>query len=156
MSEPEQVCTFYLHEQFFGVPVREVQEVIRYQEMTFVPLAPREICGLINLRGQIVMALDLRRRMGLPERAADARPTNVVVRTDNGAGSQMVDEIGDVIEVTGEYFECPPDTLRGPARELIRGVHKLQGRLLLVLETERVLRCDEKEHGETARPLRPS
>lgn len=152
----EQVCTFYLQGHFFGVPVREVQEVIRYQEMTRVPLAPAEICGLINLRGQIVMAIDLRRRMGFPQRSRDARPTNVVIRTESGAVSLMVDEIGDVIEVTGESFECPPETLRDVAKDLIHGVHKLQGKLLLVLNLEHILRCGEKDAGEAARALRPS
>jgi purine-binding chemotaxis protein CheW len=152
----EQVCTFYLQGHFFGVPVREVQEVIRYQEMTRVPLAPAEICGLINLRGQIVMAIDLRRRMGFPERPNDSRATNVVIRTESGAVSLMVDEIGDVIEVTGESFECSPETLRGVAKDLIHGVHKLQDKLLLVLNLEHVLRCGEKDAGELARALRPS
>ena len=136
MIASQQFCTFYLDGLFFGVEVQKVQEVIRYQEMTRVPLASRVISGLINLRGQIVTAIDLRRRLGLAERPADKLPMNVVVRSDEGAVSLLVDEIGDVQEVQEELFERPPETLQGEARNLIRGTYKLENRLLLVLDTE--------------------
>ena len=137
MAKTQQFCTFVLKDQFFGVPVEQVQEVIRYQEMTRVPLVPQVIRGLINLRGQIVMALDLRRRFGMEERPDSQLPMNVVVRTDDGAVSFLVDEIGDVLEVDEESFERPPETLQGHARELVHGVYKLQERLMLVLDTDR-------------------
>ena len=136
MSSATQYCTFTLDGLFVGVEVQKVQEVIRYQEMTRVPLASRVISGLINLRGQIVTAIDLRRRLGLAERPADKLPMNVVVRSDEGAVSLLVDEIGDVQEVQEELFERPPETLQGEARNLIRGTYKLENRLLLVLDTE--------------------
>ncbi|MFZ0951647.1 MAG: chemotaxis protein CheW [Candidatus Sulfotelmatobacter sp.] len=142
MASSELFCTFFLDRHFFGVPVQQVQEVIRYQEMTRVPLVPQVpqvVRGLINLRGQIVTAIDLRRRLGMSERCADHLPMNVVVRTDDGALSLLVDEIGDVIEVEEKTFEQPPQTLKGVAREMIRGVHKLPERLLLLLDTERVV-----------------
>ena len=134
-----QFTTFYLEGHYFGIEVQKVQEVIRYQEMTSVPLAPPEIRGLINLRGQIVTAMDLRRRLEMPDRPADQLPMNVVVRTPDGSVSLLVDEIGDVIEVEDERFEQPPDTLQGVARSLIRGAYKLEGRLMMVLDTERVI-----------------
>ncbi len=136
-TDERQFCTFYLGDLYFAVGVREVQEVIRYQEMTRVPLAPGVVNGLINLRGQIVTAIDLRRRLGLPDRPAEQLPMNVVVRSDDGAVSLLVDEIGDVVEVDPETFERAPETLRGVARELIRGVYKRQGELLLALDTDR-------------------
>ncbi len=139
MAQSEQFCTFFLDGHFFGVPVQQVQEVIRYQEMTRVPLVPQVVSGLINLRGQIVTAIDLRRRLSMAERPADQLPMNVVVRTDDGALSLLVDEIGDVIEVEEKTFEQPPETLKGIARDIIRGVHKLPERLLLLLNTERVV-----------------
>jgi purine-binding chemotaxis protein CheW len=139
MANSELFCTFFLDGHFFGVPVQQVQEVIRYQEMTRVPLVPQVVSGLINLRGQIVTAIDLRRRLAMSERLADQLPMNVVVRTDDGALSLLVDEIGDVIEVEEKTFEQPPETLKGIAREMIRGVHKLPERLLLLLNTERVV-----------------
>jgi purine-binding chemotaxis protein CheW len=142
MAEEKQFCTFFLDGLFFGVGVQKVQEVIRFQEMTRVPQAPPVVGGLINLRGQIVTALDLRRRLELREREAGQRPMNVVVRTDDGVVSLLVDEIGDVVEVDQESFEPPPETLRGVARELVLGVYKLKERLLLLLDTERVVNLE--------------
>lgn len=139
MANAQQFCTFYVDRQFFGVPVQQVQEVIRYQEMTRVPLVPRVIRGLINHRGQIVVAIDLRRRLNAPERPEDQLPMNVVVRTADGALSLLVDEIGDVLEVQEETFERPPETLQGIARELVLGVHKLPVGLLLILDTEKAV-----------------
>lgn len=141
----QQFCTFFVDRQFFGVPVQQVQEVIRYQEMTRVPLVPRVIRGLINLRGQIVVAIDLRRRLKAPDRAEDQLPMNVVVRTADGAVSLLVDEIGDVLEVHDETFERPPDTLQSASRDLVLGVHKLPNRLLLILDTDKAVNGVEQE-----------
>jgi purine-binding chemotaxis protein CheW len=129
-------CTFYLASHHFGIEVERIQEILRYQEMTAIPQAPVEVSGLINLRGQIVPAIELRRRLGMPERGADLLPTNVVLLTEDGAVSLLVDEIGDVLEVDEASFEAPPDNLRGVSRELIRGVYKLAHGLLLVLDAE--------------------
>ena len=139
MHATRQLCTFYLDGHFFGVDAQSVQEVIRYQEMTVVPLTPECVKGLINLRGQIVTAIDMRKRLGLQDRPADKLPMNVVVRSDEGAVSLLVDQIGDVIEVSSEDFESPPDTLRGPTRELVQGTYKLDGKLLLVLNTTEIV-----------------
>ena len=139
MITSNQLCTFTIGENLYGVDAQQVQEVIRYQEMTRVPMSPAVISGLINLRGQIVTALDLRERLGLEPREDDKLPMNVVVRSDDGAVSLLVDQIGDVIEVSPENFESPPDTLRGKARDLIQGAYKLEGRLLLLLDCERAV-----------------
>jgi purine-binding chemotaxis protein CheW len=104
-----------------------------------VPLASPVVRGLINLRGQIVTGLDLRRRLLLEERDEKQLPMNVVVRHDDGAVSLLVDEIGDVIEVDEDSFEGPPDTLDSKARELICGVYKLDTSLMHVLDTEKTL-----------------
>lgn len=133
MTNTRQFCTFYLDGHFFGVPVEQVQEVIRYLDMTRVPLVPDVVRGLINLRGQIVTAIDLRRCLGMPDRAGVELPMNVVVRTDDGPVSLLVDQIGDVLEVEQDTCEAPPETLQGPVRSLVRGVYKLAGQLLLEL-----------------------
>ncbi len=148
MANIQQFCTFFLKDQFFGVPVQQVQEVIRYQEMTRVPLTPPVIRGLINLRGQIVTAVDLRRRFAMEDRPESQLPMNVVVHTDDGAVSFLVDEIGDVLEVEEESFERTPETVQGQTRELVRGVYKLPERLMMVLDTERAVT------GEDAGPAR--
>jgi purine-binding chemotaxis protein CheW len=135
----KQLATFYAGDRYLGIDVTRVQEVIRHQEITRAPLAAREIRGLINLRGQIVLALDLRRRLGLDPREDGAPPMNVVIRTDEGLVSLLVDRIGDVRNVEEDLFEEPPETLQGPARELIRGAYKLDDALLLELDTDRAL-----------------
>jgi len=132
----QQFCTFLLDGYLFGVPVPQVQEVIRYQPMTPIPLAPGAVEGLINLRGQIVVAIDLRRRLGLANRPAGELPMNVVVRTADSVVSLLADEIGDVIEVDESTFEAAPETLRGAVRFMILGVHKLEGQLLHLLDTD--------------------
>ncbi len=137
MVASRQLCTFYLDNHFFGVDAQSVQEVIRYQEMTRVPLTPDCVSGLINLRGQIVTAIDMRKRFGLPERPTDKLPMNVVIRNDEGAVSLLVDQIGDVIEVSEDDFETPPETLRGLSRELVQGTYKLEGKLLMLLNSEK-------------------
>ena len=139
MTDSKQFSTYFLNGLFLGVEVLKVQEVIRYQEMTRVPLAPNMIQGLINLRGQIVTAIDLRRRLDLPPRPEGQLPMTVVVRSEDGAVSLLVDEIGDVVEIQDEAYERPPETLKGVARELVTGVYKLKDRLLLILDTERTV-----------------
>ncbi|MGE3957489.1 MAG: chemotaxis protein CheW [Vicinamibacterales bacterium] len=137
-----QFSTFYVDGLYFGVEVLKVQELIRYQEMTRVPLAHGVIRGLINLRGQIVTAVDMRKRLDTPERPQDQMPMNVVVRVDDGAVSLLVDEIGDVVAVQDDQFEAAPQTIRGRANELVTGVYKLDGHLLLVLDVERAVSVD--------------
>jgi purine-binding chemotaxis protein CheW len=139
MPRDRQFCTFLVDGLYFGIEVLQVQEVIRFQEMTRVPLSNPSIKGLINLRGQIVTAIDLRRGLELPDRPEGNLPMNVVVRTGDGAVSLLVDEIGDVVNVEPDTFERPPETLSGIARELISGVYKLKERLLLVMDTEKAI-----------------
>ena len=149
-ANQQQFCTFYIQGLLFGVEVETVQEVIQHQEMTGVPLAPAVVAGLINLRGQIVTAIDLRRRLGVGDRPGDALPMNVVVRTGDGAVSLLVDEIGDVVEVEQRDFEEAPDTLDSTSRELIRGVYKLKKELLLILDTQRSVNISASA-GESGR-----
>jgi purine-binding chemotaxis protein CheW len=137
VTATRQFATFHLAGLFLGVDVLKVQEVMRYQEMTRVPIAPAMVEGLINLRGQIITAIDLRRRLDLPPRTDGELPLNIVVRTDDGAVSFLVDEIGDVVQIDESRFERVPETLSGLARDLIHGVYKLDDSLLLILDTER-------------------
>lgn len=146
--ETKQLCTFFVAGYLFGLDVTKVQEVIRYQEMTPVPLAPSTVRGLINLRGQIVTAIDLRLRLGLPARDADALPLNVVARHGDGVVSLLVDEIGDVVDVDEGSFEGPPETLSAKSRALIEGVYKLEPQLLLLLNTELAVRVDARTDSE--------
>jgi purine-binding chemotaxis protein CheW len=150
MFHSSQFCTFYLDKLLFGVELKGVQEVIRSLEMTKVPLAPEVVSGLINLRGQIVTAVDLRRRLELEPSPAGALAMNVVVRSEDGPVSLLVDEIGDVVEVEETTFEPAPETVRGSVRNVIVGVHKLNDRLMHVLDIEKA--CQMTEAVETAAP----
>lgn len=134
-----QFATFFMKDLFFGIEVQKVQEVLRAQEMTRVPLAPGVLRGLINLRGQIVAAIDMRERLSLPKRTSEQEPMNMIVRAEDGAVSLLVDEIGDVIHVSASAYEPVPETMAGNLKQLVAGVYKLDGRLLLVLDTERTL-----------------
>jgi purine-binding chemotaxis protein CheW len=148
MEKTSQFCTFYLDKLLFGVELKGVQEVIRSLDMTNVPLAPGVVSGLINLRGQIVTAVNLRLRLALEPALPGALAMNVVVRSEDGAVSLLVDEIGDVVEVEESSFEAPPETLRGSVRTMILGVHKLDERLMHVLDIEKA--CQMAEVAETA------
>lgn len=139
-----QFATFIIDGQLYGIEVLQVQEVLRGQEMTRVPLAPTVVDGLINLRGQIVTALDMRRRLRLPPRDESQAPMSIVIQADDGAVSLLVDEIGDVVETDKATFERPPDNIDLAARELVTGVFKLKDRLLLVLDTRKALQVAPK------------
>lgn len=142
-----QLCTFRLGDLLFGVEVEYVQEVIRYQEMTAVPLAPRYIRGLINLRGQIVTAIDMRVRLGLPE-ATDSLPMNVVIRSGDGVVSLLVDEIGDVLQPDISTFERVPETVEPGLREILNGIHKLDKSLLLLVDVEKLMATNSAAGSE--------
>lgn len=139
--EVSQLCTFYVDNILFGVDVTQVQEVIQMEqtEMTPVPLTPSSIVGLINLRGQIVTALDLRARLGLSREQGEKLPsTNVVIRHAGGVVSLLVDHISDVVNVDKADFEQPPATMSEGFRELVRGAYKLNDKLLVFLDSDLV------------------
>jgi purine-binding chemotaxis protein CheW len=145
-----QFATFFVDNLLFGVEVLRVQEVLRYQQMTPVPRAVEVIEGLINLRGQIVTAIDVRRRLGLKPRESSRTPMNMVVRSDDGAVSLLVDEIGDVLDVDESSFEPLPDNVAMGIRELTTGVYKLKERLLLILDTSKAIDVNSNRGPERA------
>jgi purine-binding chemotaxis protein CheW len=148
VTEARQYATFLLDGLLFGVDVLQVQEVIRYQQMTRVPRAPIVVEGLINLRGQIVTAIDMRKRLGFAPRPADQRPMNVVVQNADGVVSLLVDGIGDVVEVEPAQFEAVPETVSSRVREVVAGVFKLREGLMLVLEPAKAVNADVDSAAE--------
>ncbi len=132
-----QLATFTIGGARYGIDVLGVRETLRTQERTPVPLAGEGVAGLVNLRGEVVLSMDLRPRLGLEPLAEDAEPMMVVVQVDGEPMSLLVDEVGDVIEVEDSQFETPPDTLPPALRELIVGAYKLPAGLLLALDVER-------------------
>lgn len=129
-----QYVTFTLGGTLYGIDVLRVQEALRPHTRTRVPLADADVAGLVNLRGQVVLTVDMRTRMGVAHSGEE--PMMVVVQVDGEPVSLLVDEIGDVVEVGPDSFEVPPDTVDPALRSLIRGAHKLDGRLLLVLDVD--------------------
>ena len=142
MSRLQSFATFYLDRMYLGIEVMRVQEILPYQRLTRMPLAPREVAGLINLRGQIVPAVDLRRRLGLPAASEPDLPMNIVVRSEDGPISLLVDEVGDVIEAPEEAFEPAVQAASRTAGRLVQGVYKLPHRLLLVLDADQAISLD--------------
>ncbi|MEM9190892.1 MAG: chemotaxis protein CheW [Myxococcota bacterium] len=146
-----QYCTFRVADLYFGVPVEQVGEVLRQQRVTRVPLADPMVRGLINLRGEIVTAVDLRRRLSLPGLAGSEDRMNLVLRrSDGSAVSLLVDSIGDVLELSDDLFEAPPVTLTGIAKTLVCRVCKLEGELLLVLDTVAAVLAEHERKEERA------
>ncbi len=129
----KQVCTFTVGDLLFGVDVLMIQEVLRPQVMTRVPLAPSVIRGLINLRGQILTAIDMRERMAFPPAPAEVSGMNIVVQLPDGAVSLLVDQVGEVLDLDASQHEPTPSVLQGAVREITSGVYKLKDRLLLLL-----------------------
>jgi purine-binding chemotaxis protein CheW len=139
-GDTRQYSTFRVSDMFMGIELSRVQELLRFQEMTSVPLAPRAIEGLINLRGQIVTALDVRRILGLPViESEETLPMNIVIQSEGGPVSLLVDEICDVLDVPQRASTPLPENMPAHQRELIEGVYQLESGLLLILNTERVL-----------------
>jgi purine-binding chemotaxis protein CheW len=141
MTTDRLLCTFTLADRPFGLDVRVVQEVLRHQPITRVPLAAPAVRGIINLRGRIVPAIDLRRCLAFPEHPPGAVPSTIVVQGPASIASLVVDEIGDVIPVPEDAFEPPPDTVPGAVRSMSLGVFSLHDRLVLELDLAKILRA---------------
>ncbi|HEX3575613.1 MAG TPA: chemotaxis protein CheW [Rhodopila sp.] len=125
--------------QLCGIPVLSVRDIIVTQDMTRIPLAPPEIAGSMNLRGRIVTAIDLRRRLDLPAREPGLAGMSVVVDRQGELYSLVVDSVREVIELSDHRLEPNPPTLAAAWREFSSGIYRLQSELLVVLNTERVL-----------------
>lgn len=135
-----QYVSFRLERQWLGVPVNVVQEVLNPQTIRRVPRAPSEVAGLLNLRGQIVTAVDLRQRLGLPEYQDERGSMNVVVRHGQESFSLLVDDVGDVINVFGHKIEPVPSSLDAQWKAVTKGVFRLEKRLFVILNVPAVLK----------------
>ena len=150
MTITGQFCTFYLDRLLFGVESQRIQEVVPYRTLRPVPLAPRAVSGLMNLRGQVVVALELRRQLDLTERAAHMTPICLVIRASEGPVCLLADEVGNVVEVAGDTFEPSPETLSPHLRSVILGVHKLEHQLMHVLDTDQACEVQALSEGRSS------
>ncbi len=133
-----EYLTLTIADQMFGIPVLQVQDVMGEQKMTRVPLAPREIAGSLNLRGRIVTAINMRRRMGLEDLAADQKYMNIVVDYKADLYSLMVDNVGEVVPLSDNDFESNPPTLDPLWRTLSLGIYRLDQKLLIILDVTKL------------------
>jgi purine-binding chemotaxis protein CheW len=138
----QQVCTFFLNNIYFGIEVEDVREIIRQQPLTRIPLAPPDICGLMNLRGQVLPVVDLPCRLGLQSISCNISEHvtyNIIVDTDDDVVSFIVDDVGDVLHCASETFEPPPANLNSQIRFFLKGAYKLDQGFLLILNTTKIL-----------------
>ena len=137
-----QFVTFTLDDKLCGIPVERIVEVLPGRARTPVPLSPPDVAGLVNLRGQVVLSVDLRERLGIPRFVTDDdhEQMMVVVLVGGENVALLVDTIGDVVEVEDEQFETPPQTLPENLRSVIAGASKLPGRLVLALDVDQSTR----------------
>lgn len=131
-----QYVTFTIGDALYGIEVLRIEETLGHHPRTPVPLAPVGVAGLVNLRGQVVLTLDIRPRLGLPPLAIDAESMMVVIDVEGESVSLLVDEVGEVLTLEDSDFETPPGTLNAGVRELVSGAYKLPTGLLLALDVD--------------------
>jgi purine-binding chemotaxis protein CheW len=148
MSANRKYASFYLNGICFGVPIEQVQEVLEFQEITPVPLSAAVLPGIINLRGQILTTIDLKARLALTSTEFGGKPMMIVVRTSEGPMNLIVEQIGSVLDVDTGQFEKPTETLKSSVRAVTSHVCKLDGHLLLVLDTEKIIQLPETQNTE--------
>lgn len=135
----EEFVTMLIADQWFGIPVLGVQEVSGPQVIARVPLAPPEVAGNLNLRGRIATAIDLRIRLGMPPRGEDQSEMSVVVDYHGELYSLVIDSVGEVLSLPATDFERNPPTLEPHLREVSQGIYRLDDKLMVVLDVERLL-----------------
>jgi purine-binding chemotaxis protein CheW len=151
MTDTDTIVTFNLDRQFLGIRVSEVHEVLLAQTLTPVPRAHPVVAGLINMRGQIVSVVDVRRMLRLPPRPQEfPAPVNVIVRSGRELISLLVDSVGGVLDLESRLLTAPPDTTSPETRNLFRGAYQLPGQLLLIFDTERAIAALVSQTGSKA------
>ena len=143
-KETLQLVSFKLGEEEFGVDILQVQEIIRMQNITRVPNAPHFVEGVINLRGKVIPVIDLRKRFDLGDHERDKNTRIVVVKIDDVVVGLIVDEVSEVLRIPADTVEPPPPIVAGIESDFIRGVGKLEGRLLILLDLNRILSKEEQ------------
>lgn len=137
--ETADYVTVMIEDQLFGIPVLEVQDVLRHESIGRIPLVPPEVAGSLNLRGRIVTAINVRRRMGLPDRDPTEQQISVVVDHKGELYSLVVDKVGEVMTMPVNDFDKNPATLDPLWRSVSAGIYQLEGRLLVIMDVVRLL-----------------
>ncbi len=134
-----EYVTASIGEQLFGLSISRVQDVFRPERLTRVPLASRDVAGVLNLRGRVVTAIDMRARLGLPRDAAVEAPMAVGVDLRGESYGLLFDTIGEVLKLGDEARDINPVNLDPVIAGFAAGVHRLDGQLMIVLDIDRVL-----------------
>ena len=129
----------HLNDQIFGIPVLQIQDVLRDMNFTKVPLAPAQVSGAMNLRGRIVTAINVRRSLGLPEFEGDGKSLSVVVELDNELYSLIIDKVGDVVTIKDKNIDANPATMESIWRNISTGIYKTENNLILILDVPKLL-----------------
>ena len=138
-GESEEFVTMTIFDQLFGIPVLQVQDVLGPQDINKIPLAPPEVAGSLNLRGRIVTAIDIRKRLGLPNREPGDEGMNVVVEHGTELYSLVIDTVGEVLSLPTSDFERNPSNLDEIWRDVTAGIYQLDGKLMVVIDIDRLL-----------------
>jgi len=133
-------ASFQFDDEVFGIDALKVQEIVRYQKMTPVPHAPEYILGLINLRGQILTAIDLKFRLTGEHVKITDKSMNLILNTEHGTCSVIVDEVGDVMEISDKQQENPPETMSAELKKYVLKICKLDKKLLSILDSDMISR----------------
>lgn len=139
IADDGQFVTLMLAGQLYGIPVLQVRDILREQQITRVPLASPDIAGSLNLRGRIVTAINLRRRLGLPAATGEATPMSVVIEWDGELYALLVDQVCEVLTLAAADFEPNPSTLAPGRARYCAGLYRLETHLMLVLDLDRLL-----------------
>lgn len=140
-----QLVTFRLGNEEFSLDILRVQEIIRHMELTRVPRTPDFVEGVINLRGRVIPVLDLRKRFGLPECEKTHETRIIVVDVDDKTVGFKVDAVSEVLRIPADTVEPPPPLVTTIESDYIKGVGKLDGRLLILLDVAKILSRSEKD-----------
>ncbi len=144
-KEVFQLVTFRLGNEEFSLDILKVQEIIRHMELTRVPRTPDFVDGVINLRGRVIPVLDLRKRFGLPSEDKTNETRIIVVDVDDRTVGLKVDAVSEVLRIPSDTVEPPPAIVTGAESEYIKGVGKLDGRLLILLDVAKILSRSERD-----------
>ncbi|MBI5643123.1 MAG: chemotaxis protein CheW [Deltaproteobacteria bacterium] len=144
-KEVLQLVTFRLGHEEFSLDILKVQEIIRHMELTRVPRTPDFVDGVINLRGRVIPVLDLRKRFGLPADEKTNETRIIVVDVDNRTVGLKVDAVSEVLRLPADTVEPPPSIVTGAESDYIKGVGKLDGRLLILLDVSKILSRTERD-----------
>ena len=152
-SGEEQFLTFRLHGQDYGIAILKVQEIKGWDKMTPIPNSPLYVKGVLNLRGVIVPVFDLRLRFGLPEAARDAFTVIIVVNIGGRLAGIVVDAVSDVINVSVEQQCAAPEYEGQQNREFIKGLAQVDGKLLILLDIDRMVNPEALDKTEATAPI---